>query len=228
VLGEGGFYQAPTELLRKLRAICDSHGIVLIADEIQSGFGRTGRMFAIEHSGVEPDLITIAKSVAGGVPLSAVTGKAEIMDAPVVGGLGGTFAGSPLGCAAGLAVLEVMREEQLLARAQEIGRFMSSRLKGLQVRFPCVGEVRALGAMVAVELVKNGRADAPDAELTRALVQAAGRLGLILLSCGVYGNVIRFLAPLTIPEALMKEGFRLFEQALDEVAGGGVRVKAAG
>jgi 4-aminobutyrate aminotransferase / (S)-3-amino-2-methylpropionate transaminase / 5-aminovalerate transaminase len=228
VLGEGGFYQAPTELLRKLRAICDGHGIVLIADEIQSGFGRTGRMFAIEHSGVEPDLITIAKSVAGGVPLSAVTGKAEIMDAPVVGGLGGTFAGSPLGCAAGLAVLEVMREEQLLARAQEIGRFMSSRLKGLQVRFPCVGEVRALGAMVAVELVKNGRADAPDAELTRALVQAAGRLGLILLSCGVYGNVIRFLAPLTIPEALMKEGFRLFEQALDEVAGGGVRVKAAG
>jgi 4-aminobutyrate aminotransferase/(S)-3-amino-2-methylpropionate transaminase len=162
------------------------------------------------------------------VPMSAVTGKAEIMDAPVVGGLGGTFAGSPLGCAAGLAVLEVMREEQLLARAQEIGRFMSSRLKGLQVRFPCVGEVRALGAMVAVELVKNGRADAPDAELTRALVQAAGRLGLILLSCGVYGNVIRFLAPLTIPEALMKEGFRLFEQALDEVAGGGVRVKAAG
>jgi 4-aminobutyrate aminotransferase / (S)-3-amino-2-methylpropionate transaminase / 5-aminovalerate transaminase len=228
VLGEGGFYAAPAELLRRLRALCDSHGIVFIADEIQCGFGRTGRMFAIEHSGVEPDLITIAKSVAGGVPLSAVTGKAEIMDAPVVGGLGGTYAGSPLGCAAGLAVLEVMREEQLLSRAQEIGRFMSSRLKGLQVRFPCVGEVRALGAMVAVELVKNGRADAPDPELTRALVQAAGRLGLIILSCGVYGNVIRFLAPLTIPDALLKEGFRLFEQALDEVAGGGVRVKAAG
>jgi 4-aminobutyrate aminotransferase / (S)-3-amino-2-methylpropionate transaminase / 5-aminovalerate transaminase len=228
VLGEGGFYAAPPELLRRLRALCDSHGIVLIADEIQSGFGRTGRMFAIEHSGVEPDLITIAKSVAGGVPLSAVTGKAEIMDAPVPGGLGGTFAGSPLACAAGLSVLEVMREEQLLTRAQEIGRFMSSRLKGLQVRFPCVGEIRALGAMVAVELVKNGRADQPDADLTRALVQAAGRLGLIILSCGVYGNVIRFLAPLTIPDALLKEGFRLFEQALDEVAGGGVRVKAAG
>jgi 4-aminobutyrate aminotransferase / (S)-3-amino-2-methylpropionate transaminase / 5-aminovalerate transaminase len=228
VLGEGGFYAAPTELLRKLRAVCDTHGIVLIADEIQSGFGRTGRMFAIEHSGVEPDLITIAKSVAGGVPLSAVTGKAQIMDAPAVGGLGGTFAGSPLACAAGLAVLEVMRDEQLLSRAQEIGRFMSSRLKGLQVRFPCVGEVRALGAMVAVELVKNGRADSPDAELTRALVQAAGRLGLVLLSCGMYGNVIRFLAPLTIPDAVLKEGFRLFEQALDEVAGGGVRVKAAG
>jgi 4-aminobutyrate aminotransferase / (S)-3-amino-2-methylpropionate transaminase / 5-aminovalerate transaminase len=228
VLGEGGFYAAPTELLRRLRALCDTHGIVFIADEIQSGFGRTGRMFAIEHSGVEPDLITIAKSVAGGVPLSAVTGKADIMDAPGPGGLGGTFAGSPLACAAGLAVLEVMRDEQLLSRAQEIGRFMSSRLKGLQVRFPCVGEVRALGAMVAVELVKNGRADAPDPELTRALVQAAGRLGLIILSCGVYGNVIRFLAPLTIPDALLKEGFHLFEQALEEVAGSGIKVKAAG
>ncbi len=178
VLGEGGFYAAPPELLRRLRSLCDSHGIVLIADEIQSGFGRTGRMFAIEHAGVEPDLITIAKSVAGGVPLSAVIGKADIMDAPGPGGLGGTFAGSPLACAAGLAVLEVMREEQLLKRAQEIGRFMSSRLKGLQVRFPCIGEVRALGAMVAVELVKNWRADAPDAELTKALVQAAGRHGL--------------------------------------------------
>ncbi|HEV3287000.1 MAG TPA: aminotransferase class III-fold pyridoxal phosphate-dependent enzyme, partial [Steroidobacteraceae bacterium] len=142
VLGEGGFYAAPPELLRRLRALCDTHGIVLIVDEIQSGFGRTGRMFAVEHAGIEPDLITIAKSVAGGVPLSAVTGKAAIMDAPAAGGLGGTFAGSPLACAAGLAVLEVMREERLLARAQEIGRFMSSRLKGLQVRFSCVGEVR--------------------------------------------------------------------------------------
>jgi 4-aminobutyrate aminotransferase/(S)-3-amino-2-methylpropionate transaminase len=227
VLGEGGFYAAPPELLRRLRALCDTHGIVLIADEIQSGFGRTGRMFAVEHAGIEPDLITIAKSVAGGVPLSAVTGKAEIMDAPAAGGLGGTFAGSPLACAAGLAVLEVMREEQLLARAVEIGRFMSSRLKGLQVRFSCVGEVRALGAMVAVELVKNGRAEAPDPELTRALVQAAGRNGLIILSCGVYANVIRFLAPLTIPDAVLKEGFRLFELSLEEAAGAGVQVKAA-
>jgi 4-aminobutyrate aminotransferase/(S)-3-amino-2-methylpropionate transaminase len=227
VLGEGGFYAAPPELLRRLRALCDTHGIVLIVDEIQSGFGRTGRMFAVEHAGIEPDLITIAKSIAGGVPLSAVTGKAAIMDAPAVGGLGGTFAGSPLACAAGLAVLEVMREERLLARAQEIGRFMSSRLKGLQVRFSCVGEVRALGAMVAVELVKNGRAEAPDPELTRGLVQAAGRNGLIILSCGVYANVIRFLAPLTIPDAVLKEGFRLFELSLEEAAGSGVQVKAA-
>jgi 4-aminobutyrate aminotransferase len=228
VQGEGGFYAAPAELLRKLRALCDSHGIVLIADEIQSGFGRTGRMFAIEHSGIEPDLITIAKSVAGGVPLAGVIGKAEIMDAPVPGGLGGTYAGSPLACAAGLAVLEVMREEQLLKRSQEIGRFMSSRLKGLQVRFPCIGEVRALGAMVAIELVKNARADAPDAELAKALVQAAGRHGLVLLSCGMYGNVIRFLAPLTIPDALLKEGFHLFELALGEVAGTTLPAQATG
>jgi 4-aminobutyrate aminotransferase/(S)-3-amino-2-methylpropionate transaminase len=228
VLGEGGFYAAPAELLRKLRTLCDTHGIVFIADEIQSGFGRTGRMFAIEHAGVEPDLITIAKSVAGGVPLSAVTGKADIMDSPGPGGLGGTFAGSPLACAAGLAVLEVMREEQLLKRAQDIGRFMSSRLKGLGVRFPCIGEVRALGAMVAVELVKHSRADSPDADLTRALVQAAGRHGLVILSCGVYSNVIRFLAPLTISEALLKEGFQLFELALEEAAGSGLKAKAAG
>ena len=218
VLGEGGFYAAPTELLRRLRSVCDAHGIVLIADEIQSGYGRTGRMFAIEHAGVVPDLITIAKSVAGGVPLAAVTGKAEIMDAPGPGGLGGTFAGSPLACAAGLAVLEVMREEQLLKRSQEIGRFMSSRLKGLQVRFPCIGEVRNLGAMVALELVKNMRAEEPDAELTKAVVQAAGRRGLIILSCGVYANVIRFLAPLTISDALLKEGCSVFEQAPAEVA----------
>jgi 4-aminobutyrate aminotransferase / (S)-3-amino-2-methylpropionate transaminase / 5-aminovalerate transaminase len=227
VLGEGGFYGAPTELLRRLRSLCDTHGIILIADEIQSGFGRTGRMFAIEHAGVEPDLITIAKSVAAGVPLAAVIGKADIMDSPGPGGLGGTFAGSPLACAAGLAVLEVMREEKLLQRAQDIGRFMTSRLKGLQVRYPCVGEVRGLGAMVAVELVKNGRAEAPDPELTRALVQAAGRQGLVILSCGVYSNVIRFLAPLTITDALMKEGFKIFETALEEVAGGGATARAA-
>jgi 4-aminobutyrate aminotransferase / (S)-3-amino-2-methylpropionate transaminase / 5-aminovalerate transaminase len=223
VLGEGGFYQAPVELLRKLRAVCDQHGILLIIDEIQTGFGRTGKMFAVEHAGIEPDLMTIAKSVAGGVPLSAVIGKANIMDSPDPGGLGGTYGGTPLACAAGLAVLEVIREEQLLTRAQHIGHFMSSRLKGLQVRFPALGEVRALGAMVAVELVKNCSADQPDAELTKALVQAAGRRGLVLLSCGIYSNVIRFLAPLTISDALLKEGFNLFEQALDEVT----RVSAA-
>jgi 4-aminobutyrate aminotransferase/(S)-3-amino-2-methylpropionate transaminase len=216
VLGEGGFYAAPAELLRKLRTLCDQHGILLIADEIQAGFGRTGRMFAIEHSGVEPDLMTIAKSVAGGVPLSAVIGKADIMDAPGVGGLGGTFAGSPLGCAAGLAVLDVIRDEKLLERSQQTGHFMTSRLKGLQARFPCIGDVRGLGAMVAIELVKNRRADSPDADLTKALVQAAGRRGLVILACGMYGNVLRFLAPLTISDALLKEGLNVFEQALAE------------
>jgi 4-aminobutyrate aminotransferase/(S)-3-amino-2-methylpropionate transaminase len=216
VLGEGGFYIAPPELLRKLRSICDQHGIVLIIDEIQTGFARTGRMFAVEHAGIEPDLMTVAKSIAGGVPLSAVIGKAEIMDAPAPGGLGGTYAGAPLACAAGLTVLEVIREEQLLNRAQHIGHFMTSRLKGLQVRFPAIGEVRSLGSMVAVELVRNCSAEQPDAELAKAIVQAASRRGLILLSCGIYGNVIRFLAPLTISDALLKEGFNLFEQALDE------------
>ena len=214
VLGEGGFYAAPAELLRKLRILCDQHGIVLIADEIQSGFARTGRMFAIEHAGVEPDLMTLAKSVAGGVPLSAVTGKAEIMDSPGPGGLGGTYAGSPLGCAAGLAVLDVIRDEKLIERASQTGNFLVSRLKGLQARFPSIGDVRGLGAMVAIELVKNRRADSPDVDLTRALVQAAGRRGLVILACGMSGNVIRFLAPLTISDGLLKEGMNLFEQAL--------------
>jgi len=218
VLGEGGFYAAPAELLRKLRALCDEHGIVLIIDEIQSGFARTGRMFAVEYSGIEPDLMVVAKSIAGGLPLSAVIGKAPIMDAPGPGGLGGTFAGSPLGCAAGLAVLDVIRDERLVERALHMGQFMTSRLKGLQARFPCIGDVRGPGAMVAMELVKNGRADAPNAALTSQLVQAAGRAGLIILACGIYSNVVRFLAPLTISDALLKEGFNLLEQALGEVA----------
>jgi 4-aminobutyrate aminotransferase / (S)-3-amino-2-methylpropionate transaminase / 5-aminovalerate transaminase len=227
VLGEGGFYPAPAEFLRKLRSLCDQHGILLIVDEIQTGFARTGRLFALEHSGVEPDLMTIAKSVSGGVPLSGVIGKADIMDSPLPGGLGGTFAGSPLACAAGLAVLTVIKEEQLVQRANHIGKFMTSRLAGLQVRFPGIGEIRSLGAMVAIELVKNCKPDQPDAELARQLVQAAARKGLILLSCGMYGNVIRFLAPLTIPDALLKEGFNLFEQALQEVAGTRIATTAA-
>ena len=217
VQGEGGFYIAPPEFLRALRALCDKHGIMLIADEIQSGFARTGKTFAIEHSGVEPDLMTVAKSIAGGVPLSAVIGKAEIMDSPVVGGLGGTFAGSPLACAAGLAVLEVLEKEKLNQRAEQLGAKLTARLKQMQARFNCIGDVRALGMMVAMELVKNRRADAPDADLTKALVQAAGRRGLILLSCGIYSNVIRILAPLTIPEAQLEEGLRLLEEALAEV-----------
>jgi 4-aminobutyrate aminotransferase/(S)-3-amino-2-methylpropionate transaminase len=217
VQGEGGFYVAPPEFLRALRSICDTHGIVLIVDEIQTGFARTGRMFAIEHSGVEPDLVTLAKSLAGGVPLAAVTGKAAIMDSPPPGGLGGTYAGSPLGCAAGLAVLEVIESEQLCARAVRVGAAVRARLIDLQSRWPCIGDVRGVGAMVAMELVKDRRPDAPDAELTKALVQAAGRRGLVLLSCGVYANVIRFLMPLTIPDAELAEGLAILEAALEDV-----------
>ncbi|HSC07759.1 MAG TPA: 4-aminobutyrate--2-oxoglutarate transaminase [Steroidobacteraceae bacterium] len=220
VLGEGGFYIAPPSFLQRLRQFCDQHGIVLIADEIQTGFARTGRMFAIEHSGVEPDLMTIAKSVAGGVPISAVIGKAAIMDAPPPGGLGGTFAGSPLGCAAGLATLDVIRDENLVERARTIGDRMVTRLKAMQARLPCIGEVRGLGAMVAIELVKNRDANAPDAELTKALTQAAGRKGLVLLSCGVRANVIRFLAPLTITEVLLDEGLQIVEDCLKELTAG--------
>ena len=217
VQGEGGFYVAPPEFLRSLRTLCDRHGIVLIADEIQSGIARTGRMFAIEHAGVEPDLMTVAKSIAGGLPLSAVVGKAEIMDAPPPGGLGGTYAGSPLACAAALAVLDVIAEERLIERAQQLGARLSGRLKSLQARYAAIGVVRGLGAMVAIELVKNSSAEQPDAELTRALVQAAARQGLIILSCGVYGNVIRFLAPLTISDALLAEGLDRLDDALAEV-----------
>jgi len=218
VQGEGGFYIAPPEFLRALRSICDTHGIVFIVDEIQTGFARTGRMFAIEHSGVEPDLVTLAKSLAGGVPLSAVTGKAAIMDSPPPGGLGGTYAGSPLGCAAGLAVLEIIESEQLCVRAMHVGTAVRARLSDLQTRWSCIGDVRGIGAMIAMELVKDGRHDAPDAELTKALVQAAGRRGLVLLSCGVYSNVIRFLMPLTIPDAELAEGLAILEAALEDVS----------
>lgn len=218
VQGEGGFYPAPPAFLRALRDICDRHGIVFIADEIQSGFARTGRMFAIEHAGVVPDLITVAKSLAGGVPLSGVIGRADIMDAPPAGGLGGTYAGSPLGCAAGLAVLDVIESEDLCARAERQGSVLRARLEDLRSRWSCIGDVRGLGAMVAMELVRDRRADAPDADLTRALVQAAGRRGLVLLSCGVYGNVIRFLAPLTLPDAQLAEGLAILEAALEDAA----------
>ena len=217
VQGEGGFYVAPPELLRGLRTLCDRHGIVLIADEIQSGIARTGRLFAIEHAGVEADLMTVAKSIAGGLPLSAVVGKAELMDASPPGGLGGTYAGSPVACAAALAVLDVITEERLIERAQQLGAKLTTRLKALQARFAAIGEVRGLGAMVAIELVQNGSAEQPDADLARALVQAAARHGLIILSCGVYGNVIRFLTPLTISDALLAEGLDRLEAALAEV-----------
>ncbi|MEZ5498696.1 MAG: 4-aminobutyrate--2-oxoglutarate transaminase [Steroidobacteraceae bacterium] len=217
VLGEGGFYAAPAEFLRALRELADRHGIVLIVDEIQSGFARTGRMFACEYAGIEPDIMTVAKSIAGGIPLSAVIGKSDIMDAPPPGGLGGTYAGSPLGCAAGLAVLETIKAENLLQRACNIGDRLVQRLRELQKKYPCIGDVRGLGAMVAIELVENGNAEKPDAASTKQLVQAAARRGLVLLSCGYYGNVIRFLPPLTISDELLMEGVGMLEKALQDI-----------
>lgn len=214
VLGEGGFYIAPPEFLQALRDLCDEHGIVLVADEIQTGFGRTGKMFAVEHAGVEPDIVTMAKSLAGGFPLSAVTGKASIMDAPNPGGLGGTYAGSPIGCVAALAAIEVIEKEDLASRAVQIGKLMVNRLQDCAGRFPCIGDIRTLGAMTSMELVKDRKTAAPDAELTRALVQEAARRGLVLLSCGVRGNVIRFLAPLTSSDAIVNEGMDIIAAGL--------------
>jgi 4-aminobutyrate aminotransferase/(S)-3-amino-2-methylpropionate transaminase len=219
VLGEGGFYVAPPEFLQALRRLCDRHGIVLIADEIQTGFARTGKMFAVEHAGIEPDLMTMAKSLAGGFPLAAVVGKAAIMDAPLPGGLGGTYAGSPIACAAALAVLEVIEQENLCRRAVQVGEQIVAALRAAQRECPAIGEVRGLGAMVALELVRNRDADAPDADLARALVKLVGSRGVVLLSCGLYGNVIRFLAPLTIPDAQLQEGLQIVVAALRELTG---------
>jgi 4-aminobutyrate aminotransferase/(S)-3-amino-2-methylpropionate transaminase len=222
VMGEGGFYIAPPEFLQALRSICDTHGIVLVIDEIQTGFARTGRMFAVEHSGIEPDLMTMAKSLAGGFPLAAVVGKANIMDAPLPGGLGGTYAGSPIACAAALAVLDVIAEEKLCERAVRMGEQMTGVLRVAQKTIPAIGEVRNLGAMVAMELVKNGDAHQPDADLTKALVKHAAGKGLVLLSCGLYGNVIRFLAPLTASEEIVAEGLGIVVESLRELTGAAV------
>jgi 4-aminobutyrate aminotransferase/(S)-3-amino-2-methylpropionate transaminase len=217
VQGEGGFYPAPDGFLKAVREVCDAHGIVFIADEIQTGFGRTGKMFAVEHEGVEPDLMTLAKGIAGGYPIAAVVGKQAIMDAPEPGGLGGTYAASPLGCAAGLAVLGIIRQEGLCERANEIGERLKAGLRALDERFPGhIGDIRGKGAMVAMELVHDGDAGRPDAELTRALSAKAGEAGLLLISCGVRGNVIRILAPLTIPFEHLDEGLEILSGVFAE------------
>jgi 4-aminobutyrate aminotransferase/(S)-3-amino-2-methylpropionate transaminase len=222
VQGEGGFYVAPDEFLQALRKLCDEHGIVLIADEIQTGFGRTGRFFACEYAGIEPDVMTVAKGIAGGYPLAAVVGKADIMDAPLPGGLGGTYAGSPVGCAAALAVLEVMDEDGLVERSREIGARVGKRLKALQAKYPdTIGDVRASrGAMLAFELVEGGDPEKPAADLTKALVAKARENGLVLLSCGVNGNVIRLLPALTIEGEILDEGLGVLEESVDALLGG--------
>ena len=216
VQGEGGFRQAPTELLQALRQIADAHGIVLIVDEVQTGFGRTGRMFAIEHSGVKPDLITVAKSLGGGLPLSGVIGRAELMDAAPPGGLGGTYAGSPPACAAALAVLDVIEQEGLLARADAIGGRMLAQLQAWTGRTDLlpIGHVRGVGAMIAFDLLRERGGDAVDPAATQAVLKRAHALGLIVLGCGAQGEAIRLLFPLTIPDAVLDKGMGLLEQAL--------------
>lgn len=215
VQGEGGFYIVPDVFLKELRAVCDQHGILLIVDEIQSGFARTGKMFAINHYDVEPDLITLAKGLGGGVPISAVVGKAEIMDSLKLGALGGTYVGSPIGCAAALAVIDVIEKEGLCEKANHLGNIARDHLDALQKKIPkTIGQVRNLGAMVAVELVKDGDASKPDADLTRAIVKKASENGLIILPCGVRGNVIRILFPLTIPQDILQEGLNLLSKTI--------------
>jgi len=211
VQGEGGFYATPIELLQELRRLCDKHGIVLILDEIQTGFGRTGKMFNIEYSGVEPDLMTMAKGIAGGYPLSAVVGKQEIMDAAVAGGLGGTYGGSPVACAAALAVLDIIEEEDLVNRSNKIGELFNARLTKLQSEFPAlISDVRNKGAMIAIELMVDGDTSKPNTKLTKEIIANASKHGLILLSCGFNSNVIRFLPALTISDEIANEGLDNF------------------
>ncbi|WP_434101023.1 4-aminobutyrate--2-oxoglutarate transaminase [Trinickia caryophylli] len=218
VQGEGGFYPAPADFVRGLRRICDAHGILLIADEVQTGFARTGKLFAMEHYDVAPDLITMAKSLAGGMPLSGVVGRAETMDAAAPGGLGGTYAGNPLALAAAHAVLDVIDEEKLCERAVTLGSRLKARLEALKADVPQLADVRGPGAMIAAEFLSPGT-QAPDAAFTKRVQQLALERGLLLLVCGTYGNVIRFLFPLTIEEAVFDEALGLLEEALKDCVG---------
>ncbi|WP_083007902.1 4-aminobutyrate--2-oxoglutarate transaminase [Halomonas sp. GT] len=215
VLGEGGFYPAPASFLKAVREICDEHGMLMIVDEVQSGFGRTGKLFAIEHSGVEPDLMTMAKSMAGGMPISAVVGTAEHMDASGPNSLGGTYSGSPVSCAAVLAVLEVFEEEKILEKSQALGEVLGQRFTQWQQRFACVENVRHLGSMAALDIVSADQS--PDPELAAAMCKRAREKGLILLSCGLYGNTIRFLMPVTIEDTILEEGLAIVEALLEEL-----------
>ena len=217
VQGEAGFLPAPTEFLEGLRAICDEHGICLIVDEVQSGFARTGKLFAIEHSGVEPDLITLAKSIAGGLPLSGVLGKAEILDAAHDGAIGGTYVGNPVAQAAALAVLDVIEEEGLVERAIQLGETLRTRMLAWQERFPAIGDVRGLGAMLALELVEDRATKGPAPKLAQAVIGAARDRGLLLLKAGVHGNAIRVLCPLVLTDAELDEALGAWEDALAAV-----------
>ncbi len=213
-LGEGGFVPAPLDFMRGLRALCDRHGILLVADEIQTGFGRTGKFFAVEHSRVEPDLMTVAKSLAAGFPLSGVVGRAEVMDAPDPGGLGGTFGGNPVACAAAVAVMDVMRDEKLPARAARIGSIVEERMRTWAAESETIGDVRGLGAMMGMELVRDPKTKEPADKETAKILATARERGLILLRCGVHHNVIRTLMPLTIPDEQLEEGLDILGASL--------------
>src|SRR6266576_569681 len=220
VQGEGGFVVAPKEFLQGVRRICDDNGIVLVVDEVQTGFGRTGKMWGIEHYDVEPDLMTIAKSIAAGLPLSGVIGRAEIMDAPGDSAIGGTYVGNPVAQAAALAVLDVFEEEGLVERAGAIGETLRSRMLQWQERFPAIGDVRGLGAMLALELVEDPATRAPAPDLATRVVEAAAERGLLLLKSGIYSNCIRVLVPLVISEAQLDEALGVWEHALDSALSG--------
>jgi 4-aminobutyrate aminotransferase/(S)-3-amino-2-methylpropionate transaminase len=214
VQGEGGFVVAPKEFLRGIRRVCDEHGIVLVVDEVQTGFGRTGTMFTTEQYGIEADLVTVAKSIAGGLPLSGVLGRADVMDAPPESAIGGTFVGNPVAVAAALAVLDVIEEERLLDRSGEIGERIRARMLGWQERWPRIGDVRGLGAMLAIELVEDPSTKAPAAKLASAVIEAAVERGLLLLKAGIYSNCIRVLVPLVIDDAELDEALAVWEDAL--------------
>ena len=218
VQGEGGFYVAPKEFMKRLRALCDQHGILMIADEVQTGAGRTGTFFAMEQMGVAPDLTTFAKSIAGGFPLAGVCGKAEYMDAIAPGGLGGTYAGSPIACAAALAVMEVFEEEKLLERSNAVGERLVAGLRKIQDKYPVIGDVRALGSMIAVEVFEGKDSHTPNPAAVAQVVAKARDKGLILLSCGTYGNVLRILVPLTAPDAQLDKGLAIIEECFAELA----------
>ncbi|MDR3561577.1 MAG: 4-aminobutyrate--2-oxoglutarate transaminase [Negativicutes bacterium] len=214
VQGEGGFIVPPPEFLPGLKSICEKKGILFIADEVQAGFARTGKMFAIEHWGVEPDLTTTAKSIAAGMPLSAVTGRAEVMDAPDPGNIGGTYGGNPLACAAGIETVHYIQDNDLCARAEEIGRQSMQRLKALQEKCDAIGDVRGLGAMSAIELVKDRKTKEPDKELTARVVKDCLAQGLIVISAGIFGNVIRLLIPLVVTDEQLDRGLSILENSL--------------
>ena len=218
VQGEGGFYEVPAGFMQKLREVCDTHGILLIADEVQTGFARTGKLFAMEHHGVAADITTMAKGLGGGLPISAVTGRAEVMDSPGPGGLGGTYAGNPLGVAAAHAVLDVIEEEQLCDRAERLGQRLKQRLAGLRDEVPEIIDIRGPGFMNAVEFNIAGT-DKPNPEMTNRVREEALKRNLILLTCGVYGNVVRFLAPLTIQDEVFAEALDILEDSVKAARG---------